>query len=52
VSTAVIVIVVVLVTIIGGVLALRSSARTGMPSQDVLDRATRRAKQLDSDANK
>ena len=51
-STAVIVIVVVLVTIIGGVLALRSSARTGMPSQDVLDRATRRAKQLDSDANK
>lgn len=51
-STAVIVIVVVLVTIIGGVLALRSSARTGMPSQEVLDRAGRRAKQLDSDDNK
>jgi hypothetical protein len=51
-STAAIVIVVVLVIIIGGVLALRSSARTGMPSKDVLDRATRRAQQLDSDENK
>ncbi len=51
-STAAIVIVVVLVVIIGGVLALRSSARTGMPSQDVLDRATWHAKQLDSDAEK
>jgi hypothetical protein len=45
-------IVVVLGIIIGGVLALRASARTGMPSKDVLDRATRRAKQLDSDAKK
>jgi hypothetical protein len=51
-STAAIVIVVVLVIIIGGVLALRASARSGMPSQDVLDRATRRAKRLDSDAEK
>jgi hypothetical protein len=46
-STAVIVIVVVLVVIIGGVLALRSSAKTGMPPPDVLDRATRRARELD-----
>jgi Protein of unknown function (DUF2897) len=51
-STAAIVIVVVLVILIGGVLALRSSARTGMPSKDVLDRATRRAQRLDSDENK
>jgi hypothetical protein len=47
-STAVIVIIVVLVLILGGVLSLRNSAKTGMPSQDVLDRATRRARQLDS----
>jgi Protein of unknown function (DUF2897) len=46
-STAVMVIVVVLVVIIGGVLALRSSAKTGMPPPDVLDRATRRARELD-----
>jgi hypothetical protein len=48
-STAAIVIVGVLVLIVGGVLALRSSARTGMPSPDVLDRATRRARELNSD---
>ena len=47
-STAAIVIVVVLVVIVGGVLSLRSSARTGMPSQDVLDRASRRARELDA----
>jgi hypothetical protein len=48
-STAAIVIVVVLVLIVGGVLALRSSAKTGMPPPDVLDRASRRARELDSD---
>ncbi len=47
-STAAIVIVVVLVVIVGGVLSLRSSAKTGMPSQDVLDRASRRARELDA----
>ena len=43
------VIVVVLVLIVGGVFALRSSAKTGMPPPDVLDRATRRARELNSD---
>jgi hypothetical protein len=47
-STAVIVIVVVLVVIVGGVLSLRSSARTGMPSKDVLDRANRRERELEA----
>jgi hypothetical protein len=47
-STAVIVIVVVIVVIVGGVLTLRSSARTGMPAQDVLDRASRRARELEA----
>lgn len=47
-STAAIVIVVVLVVIVGGVLSLRGSAKTGMPSRDVLDRASRRARELDA----
>lgn len=47
-STAAIVIVVVLVVIVGGVLSLRSSARTGMPAKDVLDRASRRARELEA----
>jgi hypothetical protein len=48
-STAAIVIVVVIVILVGGVLSLRASAKTGMPSRDVLDRASRRARQLESD---
>jgi hypothetical protein len=51
-STAVIVIVVVLILIVGGVLALRSSAKTGMPPPDVLDRASRRARELNSEDDK
>jgi hypothetical protein len=47
-STAAIVIVVVTVVIVGGVLSLRSSAKTGMPAQDVLDRARRRARELEA----
>ena len=47
-STAAIVIVVVLVVIVGGVLSLRTSARTGMPAKDVLDRASRRARELEA----
>jgi hypothetical protein len=48
-STAAIVIVVVIVLIVGGVLSLRASAKTGMPPPDVLDRATRRARELDAE---
>jgi hypothetical protein len=47
-STAAIIIVVVLVVIGGGVLSLRNSSKTGMPSQDVLDRASRRARELEA----
>ena len=47
-STAAIVIVVVMVVIVGGVLSLRSSSKTGMPSQDVLDRASRHARELEA----
>jgi hypothetical protein len=42
---AVVVLIIVLAVVFGGMLALRSSRRTGMPSEDVLKRATDRAKE-------
>jgi Protein of unknown function (DUF2897) len=42
---AIVVLVIVLAVVFGGMLALRSSRRTGMPSEDVLKRATDRAKE-------
>jgi len=42
---AVVVLIIVLAVVFGGMLALRSSRRTGMPSEDVLKRATERARQ-------
>jgi uncharacterized membrane protein len=42
---AVIVIIVVIAILLGGMLALRSSRRTGMPSEDVLKRAKERARE-------
>ena len=47
-STAAMLIVVVMVVIAGGVLSLRSSAKSDMPAKDVLDRASRRARELDA----
>ena len=38
----------VLAVLVGGILALRSSARTGMPSDEVLKRAAQRARELDA----
>ena len=46
--TAVILSVVLVALIVGTMLRLRSSAKSGMPSRDVLDRATRRARELES----
>jgi hypothetical protein len=48
VITAIIVFVVVCAFIAGTVLALRRSANQGMPSKDVLERATRRARELEA----
>ena len=42
---AVVVLVIVFAIVFGGMLALRSSRRTGMPSEDVLKRAGDRAKE-------
>jgi hypothetical protein len=42
---AIIIIIVVAAVLIGGMLVLRSSRNTGMPSEDVLKRAAERARQ-------
>ncbi len=47
-STAIIVTIVVLAFLAGTLYTLRKNAKTGMPSQDVLDRATQRARELES----
>jgi FtsZ-interacting cell division protein ZipA len=41
---AVVIIIVVVAILLGGLLTLRSSRRTGMPSEEVLKRATERAR--------
>lgn len=46
--TVVVLIVVLVALIVGTMMTLRSSARTGMPAQDVLERAKRRARELES----
>jgi hypothetical protein len=48
-TTALIVIVVVVALLVGTILSVRRSAKTGMPSQDVLNRATERARKLDAE---
>jgi hypothetical protein len=42
---AIIIIVIVAAVLIGGILTLRSSRNSGMPSEDVLKRSTQRARQ-------
>ena len=42
---AVVIFIIVIAILFGGMLALRSSRRTGMPDEDVLKRATERARQ-------
>ena len=46
-GTAALVIIFVVALLVGGILTLRSSSRTGMPSQDVLDRAKERAREIE-----
>jgi len=41
-----VIIILVVGLLVGGVMTLRSSAKTGMPSKDVLERATQRAQEL------
>lgn len=44
---AIILFVIVVAVVVSTLLTLRRSANTGMPSRDVLERATRRAKELE-----
>lgn len=46
-TTAIIVAIVVAAFVVGGILKLRTTARSGMPTRDVLERATRRARELE-----
>ncbi len=48
---ALLIIALVVGALIGGLLTLRSSSRTGMPDADVLGRASKRAREL-ADAEK
>jgi hypothetical protein len=45
---AILIIVLVVAAVVGGILALRTTTRTGMPGEAVLDRAKRRAQDLDA----
>jgi hypothetical protein len=45
---AVLIIALVLAVLVGGILTLRSSTRTGMPSDEALKRASQRARELDA----
>jgi hypothetical protein len=46
--TALIVILIVIATVVGTILTLRTTAKQGMPSKDVLDRATLRSREQDA----
>ena len=48
-TTAIIVIVLVVAFLVGTLLAVRRNAKTGMPPPDVLERATRRARELEAE---
>jgi len=47
-TTAIIVTIIVVAFVAGTIFNIRRSSKTGMPSRDVLDRATQRAKELDA----
>ncbi len=51
-STAALIIIAVVGLLVGALMALRSSAKTGMPSQEVLDRARRHARELEAEEKK
>ena len=47
-STALIIALIVIALIVGLIFTLRSTTRMGMPSKDVLERATRRSRELEA----
>jgi len=47
-TRAIVIFAIVCAFVVGTLFTLRTRARTGMPSKEVLDRATRRARELDA----
>jgi hypothetical protein len=47
-STAIIIFLVVVATVAGTIVTLRTTARQGLPSKDVMDRARQRAREQDA----
>ena len=45
-STAIIILLIVIALVAGTVVSLRATAKSGMPSKEVLDRATQRSREL------
>jgi hypothetical protein len=46
-STAIVVILIVTAIVVGTIVTLRTTARQGMPSKDVMDRASQRTREQD-----
>ena len=47
-TKAIIIILIVVALLVGTLMSLRRSAKTGMPSEDVLKRTTQRARELEA----
>lgn len=47
-TTALIVILIVIATVVGTIMTLRTTTRQGMPSKDVMERASQRTREQDA----
>jgi Protein of unknown function (DUF2897) len=47
-STAIVILLIVIALVAGTVVSLRTTAKSGMPSKEVLDRATQRSRELEA----
>jgi hypothetical protein len=47
-STAIVVVLIVIAVLAGTIISLRTTAKSGMPPKEVLDRATRRSRELEA----
>jgi hypothetical protein len=47
-STAIVILLIVIAVVAGTVVSLRTTAKSGMPSKEVLDRATQRSRELEA----
>jgi multisubunit Na+/H+ antiporter MnhC subunit len=47
--TAIVVTIIVFALLVGTIMSLRRSAKTGMPSRETLERATQRARELEEE---